>query len=96
MDKVAETNKICCALTPKVKRDTIITDIEKGQDKDMRLLTTKDVCELLQIGRNTLINLRNDRRIAFVKFRRKVYFRPNDVLSFIEGLPKKEEKTRGY
>lgn len=96
MDKVAETNKICCALTPKTEDVKIITGAEKGKEPDMRLLTTKEVCEYLHIGRNTLLNLRNERRIAFVQFRRKIYFRPSDVLSFIEGLPRKEEVSRGY
>ncbi|MDL2235791.1 helix-turn-helix domain-containing protein [Christensenellaceae bacterium OttesenSCG-928-L17] len=88
------TKNILCLDAQSKARHT--NSIEKGQDTDMRLLTTKDVCELLQIGRNTLINLRNERRISFIKWDNKVYFRPSDIISFIEGLPRVEGVQYGY
>jgi excisionase family DNA binding protein len=48
------------------------------------LLTPKEVCELLQISARTCQSYRDQRIIAFIQIGRKVYFRIEDVIAYLD------------
>jgi excisionase family DNA binding protein len=45
-----------------------------------RYLTSREVCELLNINAGTLQQYRNDYRIGYVKLSRKILFRESDIV----------------
>ena len=52
--------------------------------REMRLLSKKEVCEILGIKPSTLDKLLAQKKIQRVKFNRRVLFDPRDIEDFIE------------
>jgi len=48
------------------------------------LLTPKEVCELLQISARTCQSYRDQRILAFIQIGRKVYFRVDDIIAYLD------------
>jgi len=48
------------------------------------LLTPKEVCELLQISARTCQNYRDQRILAFIQIGRKIYFRVEDIIAYLD------------
>jgi excisionase family DNA binding protein len=48
-----------------------------------RYLTTREVCELLNINAGTLQQYRNEYRIGYVKLTRKILFRESDIVRIL-------------
>jgi len=74
--------------------DTIIRKIEMVESlkkeasqssfNKIILLTPKEVCELLQISARTCQSYRDQRILAFIQIGRKVYFRVEDVIAYLD------------
>jgi len=62
-------------------------------DGPVRLLRTEDVLALLAIGESNLDRLVRERRLPVVWIGRARRFRSDDVLAYIESLPRHTEGT---
>lgn len=61
--------------------------IERNKSKELNgWLDNQDVCLILNINPNTLQYLRDKRKLAYTKFNRKMYYKPEDVERFINNL----------
>lgn len=55
-----------------------------------QLLTTKEACARLQIGRTTLLALAASGKIRRVKIGRLARWRPADLVAFIDGKSRRK------
>lgn len=61
--------------------------VERNKSKELDgWLDNQDVCFILNINPNTLQYLRDKRKLAYTKFNRKMYYKPEDVQRFINNL----------
>ncbi len=61
--------------------------IDRNKSKEMHgWLDNQDVCFILNVNPNTLQYLRDKRKLAYTKFNRKMYYKPEDVERFINNL----------
>jgi hypothetical protein len=61
--------------------------IERNKSKELDgWLDNQDVCLILNVNPNTLQYLRDKRKLAYTKFNRKMYYKPEDVERFINNL----------
>lgn len=66
----------------------------KKADYD-EILTKKETLKYLKIGRSTLEKFMNEKKISFIKLKRKVFFKKVDIDKFIESkrTPAKNNKN---
>jgi excisionase family DNA binding protein len=68
-----------------VSRLALASDNDRGRVNPEKLLTQREVCELLQISPKSLQKLRREGRITYIKFApRCLRFRQEDVRRFIQ------------
>lgn len=61
--------------------------VERNKSKEFDgWLDNQDVCFILNVNPNTLQYLRDKRKLAYTKFNRKMYYKPEDVERFINNL----------
>lgn len=61
--------------------------VKRNKSREMDgWLDNQDVCLILNINPNTLQFLRDKRKLAYTKFNRKMYYKPEDVERFINNL----------
>ena len=61
--------------------------VERNKSKELDgWLDNQDVCLILNVNPNTLQYLRDKRKLAYTKFNRKMYYKPEDVERFINNL----------
>lgn len=48
------------------------------------LLSPKEVCELLNISARTCQSYRDQRILAFIQIGRKIYFRVDDIIAYLD------------
>jgi excisionase family DNA binding protein len=89
------------------KPDTIFGKIEKIESlkkeaaqsnfNKIILLTPKEVCELLHISARTCQSYRDQRILAFIQVGRKIYFRVEDIIAYLDQHHIKSDSWRkGY
>lgn len=67
--------------------------IDRSKSKEMDgWLDNQDVCFILNVNPNTLQYLRNKRKLAYTKFNRKMYYKPEDVERFINNLESQKDE----
>ena len=61
--------------------------VERNKSKEMDgWLDNQDVCFILNVNPNTLQYLRDKRKLAYSRFNRKMYYKPEDVERFMNNL----------
>jgi len=61
--------------------------VDKNKDRELDgWLDNQDVCFILNVNPNTLQYFRDKRKLAYTKFNRKMYYKPEDVERFINNL----------
>lgn len=60
------------------------------------LLSIKEVCQLLSIGRSSVYNLINGQQLTAVKLAGRTLFRRADLLKFINTLPEYQGEQYGF
>jgi hypothetical protein len=68
-----------------VRKVETLVDRNKSKELD-GWLDNQDVCLILNVNPNTLQYLRDKRKLAYTKFNRKMYYKPEDVERFINNL----------
>jgi hypothetical protein len=67
--------------------------IDRSKNKEMDgWLDNQDVCFILNVNPNTLQYLRDKRKLAYTKFNRKMYYKPEDVERFINNLESQKDE----
>lgn len=77
-----------CAPDTIIRKVEMIESLKKEASQSsfnkIILLTPKEVCELLQISARTCQSYRDQRILAFIQIGRKVYFRVEDVIAYLD------------
>jgi len=61
--------------------------VERNKSREMDgWLDNQDVCLILNVNPNTLQFLRDKRKLAYTKYNRKMYYKPEDVERFMNNL----------
>lgn len=61
--------------------------VERNKSREMEgWLDNQDVCLILNVNPNTLQFLRDKRKLAYTKYNRKMYYKPEDVERFMNNL----------
>lgn len=68
-----------------VQKAEKLVDRNKSKELD-GWLDNQDVCFILNVNPNTLQYLRDKRKLAYTKFNRKMYYKPEDVERFVNNL----------
>lgn len=68
-----------------VQKAEKLVDRNKSKELD-GWLDNQDVCLILNVNPNTLQYLRDKKKLAYTKFNRKMYYKPEDVERFINNL----------
>lgn len=83
LQKVKE--EIIEALSAKIDNDIL-------HIRDNEYLTVEETCKILDVCSKQLKKYRDDRRISYSKFGRKVYFKRKDIDEFLEEYKVKKKK----
>ena len=60
------------------------------------LLNINEVCQVLNIGRSSIYNLINGKRLTAVKLAGRTLFRRVDLVNFIDSLPEYQGEQYGF
>ena len=67
----------------------------RGCDKGLgNWLDNQDVCQMLNISPRTLQTLRDNGTLAYSQINRKVYYKPEDVESILNGVAGRDKKGK--
>lgn len=67
--------------------------IDRNKSKELDgWLDNQDACFILNVNPNTLQYLRDKRKLAYTKFNRKMYYKPEDVERFINNLEAQKDE----
>ena len=69
----------------------------RGNDKGLDdWLDNQDMCQILYISPRTLQTLRDNGTLAYSQINRKVYYKPEDVVSILHVVAGRDKDSRMY